>query len=723
MADADDSVAQAILALRVVEQPAADKLRAAPILDAWHFYHPFDKALNGVGAKGVVSGDSRFADGTAIFTSSLRAVDGLHADAPGWVRTQNTLYRLGWPRKDLPPVLQVALAASWNDALMLASSGTGLHTLPQFVVAAYDAIRGDDDAIRTSDNKNDAATTGAGKHPDWLLRRTAAAAIAGALTAAGRPSVAAAWRLLALDARNDVDAKAISSLLEEAATGKRPPEIAALLTGWELLGKGISLGEDVSDCVSAARRIGDRHIRNADMTDEPAPLLVRMVMAQDWWAAAEILRDDLQRTSPETVIPIVRGPSLPRELRWIARSLSMDCQDRGDHERAAAWRLLAVDPTDRTEIAWVIDELTMLQRAAIPPNDLAWALDLGRAIAGWQKLTTAHGPLTRPDDAIASAAMLHGADVQTVSDDPALKDLPRFRLDLPAHDREPAGVVVLAAIGGTTGTSSGKDAVREFKAISGQRLPLVLAQDLARVRTVLRDEFPHLHAAIDVLLTGLIEGEPIRLRPTLLVGAPGGGKSRLARRLAETLQLPLHRFDGSGSSDNAFGGTPRRWSSGEHCVPLEAVRRHKVANPLLLVDEIDKAGRSHHNGALTSAILPFLEPENARAYPDPYVQSEVDLAHLNYILTANDDAMLPGPLRDRVRIIRLPRPSIEHLPALARGIVADIANERGGDPRWWPPLDDPELAVAEGLWRGGSVRGLRVIVERLLAHREVNPRN
>jgi hypothetical protein len=143
---------------------------------------------------------------------------------------------------------------------------------------------------------------------------------------------------------------------------------------------------------------------------------------------------------------------------------------------------------------------------------------------------------------------------------------------------------------------------------------------------------------------------------------------------------------------------------------------------MVLIDEIDKAGASRHNGALTSALLPFLEPENARAYPDPYVQSEVDLSHVNYILTCNEDSALPGPLRDRLRIVRLPRPTIEHLPALARGIVADIARERGGDPRFWPPLEDGELAIAERLWRGGSVRRLRAIVERLPAYREERPR-
>ncbi len=226
-----------------------------------------------------------------------------------------------------------------------------------------------------------------------------------------------------------------------------------------------------------------------------------------------------------------------------------------------------------------------------------------------------------------------------------------------------------------------------------------------------------------MLLTGLVEGEPVRMRPTLLTGAPGGGKSRLARRFSEEFGVPLQRFDGSASADNTFGGTPRRWSSGEHCVPLEAVRRAEIANPIVLVDAIDKAGQSRHNGSLGRALLPFLEPENARAYPDPYVQSECDLSYVNYLLTANNAMLLPAPLRDRLRIIELPQPSIDHLPQLARTIVADIAIMNGGDVRWFPPLEDHELAITETLWHGGSLRRLRAIVERLLAYREQNPRH
>jgi hypothetical protein len=123
-----------------------------------------------------------------------------------------------------------------------------------------------------------------------------------------------------------------------------------------------------------------------------------------------------------------------------------------------------------------------------------------------------------------------------------------------------------------------------------------------------------------------------------------------------------------------------------------------IANPIVLVDEIDKAAIGRQNGNLCNSLMPFMEVETSRKFPDPFIQAEVDLSNVSYVLMANDDTLLPAPLLDRLRIIRLPSPSIEHLPALARGIVSDIARERGGDARWWPNLEDGELAVAEELW-------------------------
>ena len=373
---------------------------------------------------------------------------------------------------------------------------------------------------------------------------------------------------------------------------------------------------------------------------------------------------------------------------------------------AHAWFALAANISD-TDSCIVANSFLTKEAKEVTDSEVK------TVVVGWEALAT--GLTAREDltDPFAAAWNIGERHMRNA-----------LECDEPAESKGPSsGIMVLKEVGGTQHTTTAKEARKEFKDIVGLRIPLALAPDMARVRRVLHDEFPYAQKQVDLLLTGMIEGEPIRWRPALLVSKPGAGKSRMARRLAEELGVGLHRYDGSGSSDNAFGGTPRRWSSGEHCVPLEAVRRHKIANPLLLIDEIDKSGNSRHNGRLEHVLMPFLEKETSKAYPDPYVESDLNLSFVGFFLTCNSVDEIPAPLRDRLRVVRLPDPGREHMPALVRCIVADIAKEQGDDPHWWPMLDDGELLIAEKLWAGGSVRRLSAIVERILAYRETNPRN
>ena len=280
------------------------------------------------------------------------------------------------------------------------------------------------------------------------------------------------------------------------------------------------------------------------------------------------------------------------------------------------------------------------------------------------------------------------------------------------------GVVVLPKVGGTTHTTAAKEAAAEFKSIAGIRLPLIPVPNLPTTRRTLVREFPHVADVIDRMLADLSGRETVKFAPTLLVGPAGCGKSRFARRIGEACGLYVASVDGASASDAAFGGTSRRWSSGEPSKPLAVVKDCRQASALILVDEIDKAGTSRHNGNLVNALLPMLEVETARRYPDIYTDVAVDLSHLSFVLTANDDVGLPRPLLDRCRILRMPPITADHVPALAGAIVADLAAERGVDPRWVPGLDGDELEIAQRLLGDGSIRRLRSIIERLLAARE-----
>jgi ATP-dependent Lon protease len=258
-----------------------------------------------------------------------------------------------------------------------------------------------------------------------------------------------------------------------------------------------------------------------------------------------------------------------------------------------------------------------------------------------------------------------------------------------------------------------------FKDLVDAAMPLVVVRDLRRIRSALHAEFPHAVTAVDQMLRDLREDKPARIRPVVLVGSPGAGKSRLVRRLADLVSLYVYRFDGSVSSDNQFGGTAKAWANTEASVPARAVAQSRTANPMVLIDEIEKSADRHHNGRLWDALLPFLDQETAGRYRDQSLDCELDLSMISYAATANDVTKLPAPLRDRFRTIRVPTPTLQHLPALAASVMRDLAAEdeaRAGD----EPLGEDELVVIGKAWSlaGFSMRSLQKIVGASLEARD-----
>ncbi|PZQ14295.1 MAG: hypothetical protein DI565_12815 [Ancylobacter novellus] len=268
-----------------------------------------------------------------------------------------------------------------------------------------------------------------------------------------------------------------------------------------------------------------------------------------------------------------------------------------------------------------------------------------------------------------------------------------------------------------------KDLPGSLKSILGIHLSPKTAAALEHVREAMLHEFPHAGSVVDALMEGLADGQPLRLRPAVLVGEPGGGKSRLVRSFAERLHLPVATLDAGNCSDQAINGSPRRWHSSYPSLPLSMVASSQIPNPVIVVDELEKAGRSSA-GSIHDSLLSLLEPLTARSWRDQFLDAEIDLSSVNWLFTANSLAGIPAPLRNRLRVLTLPRPAAEHLPALTASILRDIAHERHEDERFMPPLDGEELAALAAVWgESGSLRTLRRFVEGLLAARRhgVNP--
>ena len=263
-----------------------------------------------------------------------------------------------------------------------------------------------------------------------------------------------------------------------------------------------------------------------------------------------------------------------------------------------------------------------------------------------------------------------------------------------------------------------RDIMRGHDHVIGVDVPLAPTPDLREVRRQLLFEFPYAEAVVDFVLADLIGRNWVRLQPLLLLGKPGGGKSRFARRLAELLGVGAWRTDAAQSDGAVFAGTAKRWYSAEAAHPFLAISRCKMANPIIIVDEIEKAGTRSDYGRLWDVLLGMLEPETSRRYPDPALQVDVDLSHVSYVATGNDATPLPSALHDRFRVVEFPEPRSDDLDKLLPSLLIDIARERGLDARWTMPLVGWERDLVATRWKGGSVRRLRRFVETVVRARE-----
>ena len=246
------------------------------------------------------------------------------------------------------------------------------------------------------------------------------------------------------------------------------------------------------------------------------------------------------------------------------------------------------------------------------------------------------------------------------------------------------------------------------------------------IAAALHEEMPWMAPATDAVWSALRQswrrGRPVRIGPLLLVGSPGIGKTAWARRLARQLGVPDCAIDASqGLASFALAGTERGWGSAQPGRPLATMLETRCANPVIFVDEIDKArGLYSDRGvpvSFTAALLGLLEVESARAWNCPYYRVRIDMSHLNWVLAANDLAPVPAPVRSRCRVLRIPDVTVDQL----QGFAARQGEAQG--------LDAPSTdAVVETIGRAPpgvrarlSLRDVLRMLDRAehLAHRPI----
>jgi ATP-dependent Lon protease len=211
----------------------------------------------------------------------------------------------------------------------------------------------------------------------------------------------------------------------------------------------------------------------------------------------------------------------------------------------------------------------------------------------------------------------------------------------------------------------------------------------------LYDDLPNFHEVLDDVKRQLAlcqdSRDALEITPMLLLGPPGVGKTHFAREVAQLLGTGLGFVSMSSLTAGwVLSGASSQWKGARPGKVFETLVDGQYANPVMVVDEIDKARGEHAYDPLGS-LYSLLEVDTAGSFTDEFAEVPIDASQVIWVATANDERAIPEPILNRMNVFEVQAPDHDAARQIARRLYVSIRTAHDWGARFDPDPGDAVL--------------------------------